>query len=549
MAEFLEALDEMGGMEVWKTLPPGEQQQFVQHLVEDPDTQRHFGELELARLPDRERRIELLFARSWCAMHKDLNTFKAGAIRLTKFWKEEGLDGPVKLLSREQEKEALVAKEEGGDDLDRVVGGAVKLVSLIGALVNNKDEGKGYSEEFRTYTHDRVGKSITFPDTSNVRYQCYGDAAAEIIQHPDLYTDFITQHGLKKKRAAGPNHMEKNILKGLVDPATMTELAVVTLYHESVSKPYAMQVRGLINEHKNALDLGPLHDDVQAHCDALISDPELLIGDTVSYTTGAFLETPWDQAVVGAIQSNRDCFPHLDRALLAFFKGAREKWPAFTEEYRPDSEISNMTTEEKALAFRSPTNDHNEGSGAMFKQWSRRAPAMTTHQKNARMQVQLNGPGLLEFSHSLGEEDRAFTRSRARELDAAKLPLKEKRAQVKADKEAVEEEQRETERRTRLKEEKRAEELRMVEGFEPILDLDKFRSLPETQPTNDLLKRQLVWHRLVDGDNALPAGLFAGTNKGKLKELVLGALERRKKAVDTDVVMADGEGKNFSGHG
>lgn len=83
--------------------------------------------------------------------------------------------------------------------------------------------------------------------------------------------------------------MESNILKGLVDPATMTEVAVLTLYHESVSRPYAMQVRGVTNEHKNALDLGPLHDDLIAHCDTIINKPELLIGDAVSHTTGAFL--------------------------------------------------------------------------------------------------------------------------------------------------------------------------------------------------------------------------------------------------------------------
>lgn len=273
--------------------------------------------------------------------------------------------------------------DEEDDDMHKAAGGGVKLTSLIGALVNNKDEGKGCAEEFRTYTHDCFGKLITFPDTSNNRYQCYGDAAAEIIQHPDLYVDFINQHGMKKKKAIGPNHTEINILKGLVDPPTMTEVAVLTLYHESVSKPYAKQVRGLINEHKNALDLGPLHSDLVAHCDMIIANPALLIGDAVSHKTGAFYKTRWDRPIIDGILSRRDQFPHLGRALVAFFKGARQKWPAFTEEFGPNSEISKLTADEKALAFRSPTNDHNEGSCAMYKQWSRRAPTMTTHQKNA----------------------------------------------------------------------------------------------------------------------------------------------------------------------
>jgi hypothetical protein len=427
--KFLVALNGMGGWEGWEGTSREDQKQLLEQLVEE--TRHHFGELDLATLPEPERRVELLFARSWCAMHKDLNTFKAGATRLGRFWKEEGLDGPVKLLSQDQEKaEALTAQDNADGDLENAVGGAVKLTSLIGALVNNKDEGKGCSEEFRTYTFTRLGKVITYPDTSNVRYQCYGDAAAEIIRHADLYTDFVNQHGMKKKGAAGPNHMEINILKGLGDPTTMTEIAVLALYHESVSKPYAMQVCGVINENKNALDLGPLHHDLETHCDTIIGEPSLLIGNTISHTTGAFYGTPWNQDTIDCIRSRQNQLPHLEQALVAFFKGAREKWPAFTEEFHPNSEASQLTAEEKALVFRSPTNDHSEGAGAMCKQWSRRAPTMTTHQRNARVQVQLSGPGLLEFNHSLGQEDLAFTRRRAREIDASKLPLKERQAQA-----------------------------------------------------------------------------------------------------------------------
>ena len=144
--KLLEELSGMGGWEGWERLPMENQLQVLRWLAED--TQHHFRELDLAALPEPECRIELLFICSWCAMHKDLNTFKAGAVHLARFWKEEGLDGPVKLLNREQEKEVLAAEDGGGDGVDQVVGGAVKLASLIGALVNNKDEGKGCSEEF-----------------------------------------------------------------------------------------------------------------------------------------------------------------------------------------------------------------------------------------------------------------------------------------------------------------------------------------------------------------------------------------------------------------
>ena len=195
--KFMEKLRGIGGWESWGKLSAEEQLQLMEGLIKDVG--HHFGEQDLAELPEVERRIKLLFAWSGYAMHKDLNTFKAGAVCLAIFWKEEDLDGPVKLLSREQE-EVLAIKDGTDDDMDKVGGGAVKLVSLIGALVNNKEEGKGCFEQFRTFTHDRLGKPITFPDTSNVRYQCYGDGAAEIIRHPDLYADFIDQRGVVHRK-------------------------------------------------------------------------------------------------------------------------------------------------------------------------------------------------------------------------------------------------------------------------------------------------------------------------------------------------------------
>ena len=127
-------------------------------------------------------------------------------------------------------------------ELTKVSGGAAKLADLVGALVRNKVETKGYPDEFRTYAMDQLDHEISFPDTSNNRYQCYGDAATELIWHPDFYIGFLDQHGKKKKKAAGLNHMENNIVKGLEDPATRTELAVFSLYSEAISKPYAITV-------------------------------------------------------------------------------------------------------------------------------------------------------------------------------------------------------------------------------------------------------------------------------------------------------------------
>ena len=70
------------------------------------------------------------------------------------------------------------------DPPDNAVGGAVKLTSLVGALVKNRDETKGCAEEFRVYTWDFLGREVTFPDTSNVRY-CRGGRRGLTVVLPE----------------------------------------------------------------------------------------------------------------------------------------------------------------------------------------------------------------------------------------------------------------------------------------------------------------------------------------------------------------------------
>ena len=536
--EFGGILAEVGDLGGWETRSTEDQEKLLGRLIERVCV--HFGKLAFAELPERVQRIFGLWLWSGCCMHKDLNTFKAGAVRLSKFWKGVAGKGPVKLLSRRsEEKEELTGLDARDCELSNTSGGAAKLADLVGALVRNKVETKGYPDEFRTYSKDQLGYEIPFPDTSNTRYQCYGNAATELIRDPDFYIGFLNQHGKKKKRGAGLNHMEKNIVKGLEDPATRTELAVFSLYSEAISKPYAISVRGSLNESKNALDLGPAHLQIIGHIDTLAKNPDLLIGDHTSHETGALYGTRWDQDIINHVHSIRDQLPHLRQALVAFLQGAQAKWVGFTKEFGPGSEISDTTAEERRLSFRSPTNDHSEGAGAMWKQWSRRAPSMTTHQKNARIFIQLNSPDIQMFMHDLPEPDQAFARRKAREMDGAKLPAKECEAQARADCEAVDEEEREAGRWRERWEAKEAEELLMLDGFQPTLSLDKFLAFPENKPSNDELRRQLVWHRRVGGDKTLPSGTFSSTKKPVMKEFVVGALERCEQGDVMDIDMEE----------
>ena len=206
-------------------------------------------------------------------------------------------------------------------DLSKASSGAAKLADLVGAFVQNK-ETQGYPDEFQTFSMDCLGHKISFSDTSNTQYQCYGDAAMELIQHPNFYINFLQQHADKKKRRVGLNYMESNILKGLMDPATWTELAVFSLYSEAISKPYAITVCGSCNKSKNALDLGLAHSQIIVHIDTLINNPCLLTGDHASHKTGALYGICWDQTIIHHIHSILHQLPHLQQALIAFLQSA-----------------------------------------------------------------------------------------------------------------------------------------------------------------------------------------------------------------------------------
>ena len=292
--------------------------------------------------------------------------------------------------------------------------------------------------------HHFKGEIPPFLDMSITQFQCYGDTATELVSHSNLYIGFLNQHGKAKRWGAGLDHMEKNIIKGLMDPKTWTELAVFTLYSKAVSKPYALVVWGPFNELKNVLD--QVHQQILIHIDILIDNPDLLISEHTLHETGSLYGTPWNQVVISYIYSIHNELPYLRQVLVAFLHGSRAKWVPFTKEFSPGSKLSNSTAEERWLSFQSPTNDHCEGADVMWKLLSRHYPSMTTHQKNAQLFMQLNHPDIETYCHDLPEPDQAFTHAKAHKIDSAKLPAKEHEAQARADREAADEEQKEVKR-------------------------------------------------------------------------------------------------------
>ena len=166
-------LAEVSDWEGWETRSREEQEELLERLVDE--VRVHFGKLAFAALPEWLRRIAGLWHWSGCCMHKDLNTFKGGAVELSAFWNKADLKGPVRLLSREkEEREELTGMDATDGELKKTSGGAAKLADLVGALLRNKDEDKGCPVEFRAYCGDHFeGEMPQFPDTSNTRYQCH----------------------------------------------------------------------------------------------------------------------------------------------------------------------------------------------------------------------------------------------------------------------------------------------------------------------------------------------------------------------------------------
>lgn len=148
--------------------------------------------------------------------------------------------------------------------------------------------------------------------------------------------------------------------KGLQDLPTLTELCALALYSQAISRPYLGQVRG---GGMNHLDLGPLHDQVCAHCQRIINSPDLLLAPNASHVTGTLGGKPWHRpAVMEAIWKLTPLLPHLPGVLRAFFEGALETWQRFCKEFTPGGKIAGLTAVQRKWAWMPSTNDDNEGA-------------------------------------------------------------------------------------------------------------------------------------------------------------------------------------------
>ena len=505
-----------GGLAAWNALSADEQ------IVRNADAHKkvclHLGENEFEALSAGEKREVEFLLWAGCCMHKEMNSVKGGNAAMMVYWEKEGLQGPVKLMNKDNAAAASggssAAQKRAGDVSQ---GGGVKAANLAGALFNHKDDKKGQQDTVRIFFESVIGYMIRFPDTSNTRYQSHCEAAAVLLVYLPLFVEFLEL--VRDKKETGTfNHMEQNVYKALHDIPTLTELCVLVLYAQAISHPYMRQVRGPGQETTNILTLGPLHEKVKAHIRQIIENPDLLLAPDASYESGALDGKVWERPeAFYAVQAMLSTLPHIRGALIAFFKGALETWERFTAEFASGGDIATASAKEHEGAFMNPCNDHNEGALGSFRVGTRRAPNMALGSWNSRAMYKKNGTR--EFSRKfLNKNNHAFIRKMARRLDSSGLERKRRQEQAKADREAAERKRKQTAIRKSKKDAANAR----IDATQPILDTAALKANPCKILVPEL-KLQLAWYRRQD--TAIPK-VSQLKNKEMMRQALIEVIER-----------------------
>jgi hypothetical protein len=427
MPKFLDSYKQMvkdlGGQNKWNGLPEEDKKERIAKMTEGVVID--LGKDAYEMLSDSEKKTLKLFIWAGCGCHKDLNTVKAGYAEMASWWEENEIQPPVLLANRDN---AAVLNEISSEQgtvtpaqeraFEMTSRGAIKATQLAGAIFNHKDDKKGHHNVFRYWWKDHVKTDFTFPDTSNTRFQSHCEAAGALLLHLNSFIQYL-EFARKKKQKQNFSHMEQNLWDALHCTSTLTELAVLALYSQSVSHPY-MRAICTPGAETNMLDLGPLHHKLSGHIKHIIARPELLIGHDASYEKGAMDGQKWQSSLImSAIQAKMPELPHLKPLLVKFFQGAAKGWKRFTSEFAPGGLIDEATLEEKDLAWLPTTNDVNEGALGSFRVLMRRQPQLTVLHYNAQAMFHHNETQAFMDAKFNDPEDFRFLHSEARKLKGA----------------------------------------------------------------------------------------------------------------------------------
>ena len=550
-AEATASAIEAVGLDTWEALSPEDRVAlFATHL--DQATTR-LGESLYNALPEQERHPLELFLRLGCAMHKDLNAVKGGNAEMMAAWAELPEAIPPILLAnkdnastlRDVDPEVLLAMLGGSttaEDLspaelrafESSTRGGVKLTNLAGSLFNNKDDKLGQHDTYVYYFMEKVPRQKRrkrrFPDTNNTRYQSHCTAAAELLTHRQDYIHFL-ELIRDRKNKPGFTNLEENVWKGLHDPATLTELAVLTLYAQAITHPYMRVAR----QPQNGLKLGPLHDQLKGYIQQLIDDPDTLLrSDPMDQDvpTAAMDGQQWERPeAVAAVLVMVQELPHLRFIFVRFLQGALKTWERFTREFEKGGAIDQATPAELEEICIQPANCHNEGILGLLRQWKKANPNGTLAYFNALAKSSINATEDFIATHLNNEADQCHLRSAARDLDNSGHESVRRRLLTD---QAIETAERNAQEHAE-KQRRAEEELAQLRGRKLIFDRDIV-----VRMTRDQMEEQLEVYRKLyrDPPTLVPLKSHIPNRPDKLTVL-LAAIERHspRNSVETCLPM------------
>ncbi|KAI0819139.1 hypothetical protein BC628DRAFT_1506680 [Trametes gibbosa] len=481
------AIQASGGSATWSVLSSEAQVAAYVEQLNAATTQ--LGKALYEQLPADKKHPLDLFMRLGCAMHKDLNSVKGGNSSMASAWGELRATPPVLLANKENASTlrdvsldtiAAAASLLSTEDLtaaelralESSTRGGVKLASLAGALFNHKDNKKGHHDTYAFYFQEIV-------------------AAAELLVNRHHYLRFL-EVVRDRKEHPGFNHMEENVYRALQDIPSLTELAVLALYGQSVSHHYLRTAR----VQQNGLKLGMFHQQLK---------------------TAAFGGEDWERSeVITAVLELAPQLPHLKDILVAFLKGALRTWERFTTEFAEGGAIDLASDAELDRAYLLPTNDHNEGALGSYRLWSRRFPNGSQAYYNALAKFFRNGTAEFMETHLCTEEDQRHLRRVGHERDSSGHERARRKAHA-AHSIAVALQHAEADHE---KQEKVDTEMARLCAVDLILDVEALAQL-----TNWVLDEQLEVYRKREEDPVVPMKTKAKRKQEKLEALE-GAIAR-----------------------
>ncbi|KAH8822347.1 hypothetical protein DL96DRAFT_1748615 [Flagelloscypha sp. PMI_526] len=329
---------------------------FQQYMEMDPvqcaqlDAAQHetmkceLGEEIYATL-DQEAREELdIFLWAGCCCHKDQNSFEGGNHKMVGLYKKLGLEQPI-----------LLANKADTATIARILD-----PSRSGKPLSPDDEGrcqaddkKGLGDDYSVFLSGFYQTTVgQFSRVHHSRFGSVGEAAADLLEFHDGITNLLEDVRDGKTKVSWTN-LEKNIYNGLHDNPTLSELCVLTIYHQL-----------------SALNLGPLHNDICSHCQFLIEKADIFLEDLAAkksclsnyYCFGGhqFTRLGAINAVSDFVQEQVNC-SLVHQLLVAFLQGALATWVRFSTEFAPGGLIDLASIDFRLFAWMPATNDHNEG--------------------------------------------------------------------------------------------------------------------------------------------------------------------------------------------